>query len=165
MLWCRCLAFVSVVFSFSLRWQSRWSRLTDAYSFTVVKTSGASTPKSASLPGKPRNAAAGSSKPKTQPGTPRSGKTSAKPGGSGSVTPTTTAGPSRLQQDLAALHLEAEANDEDGERERERYKEKPGLNMKQEELIAKVKRDEEETGKQSISLIVVGERHSHSTVS
>jgi hypothetical protein len=41
------------------------------------------------------------------------------------------------------------------EREKERYKEKVGLSMKQEELIAKVKQDEE-SGKLNISLIVVG---------
>ena len=60
------------------------------------------------------------------------------------------------QQDLAGLHLEEEADEAEQERERERFREKPAMSMKQEELIAKVKKDEEESGKQSFSLIVVG---------
>ncbi|ORX33788.1 hypothetical protein BD324DRAFT_643762 [Kockovaella imperatae] len=121
----------------------------------AAKSSGLSTPKSASLPGKPREQQ-GVLKAKTQPGTPRSGKASAKPGNSGAATPVATAGPSGLQHDLAALHLEQQGTEEDAEREKERYKERPALNMKQEELIAKVIKDEEETGKKNLSLVVVG---------
>jgi len=62
-----------------------------------------------------------------------------------------------MQQDLEGLHLNDEVDDVEREREKERYKERPGLNMKQEELVAKVKKDEEESGKKGISLIVVGE--------
>jgi elongation factor 1 alpha-like protein len=63
---------------------------------------------------------------------------------------------STAQQDLAGLHLEEEGDEAEREREREKYREKPGLNMRQEELVAKVKKDEESSGKRNISLIVVG---------
>ncbi|KAK8869588.1 hypothetical protein IAR55_000155 [Kwoniella newhampshirensis] len=127
---------------------------------TAAKAKASATPKSTSLPGKPRApAAAGSSKLKIQPKTqPNSPSTSSKAGSSGTNTPK-IAGKSGLttaQNDLAGLHLDDEIDEAEKERERERYKEKPGLNMKQEELIAKVKKDEEESGKQNISLIVVG---------
>jgi elongation factor 1 alpha-like protein len=55
--------------------------------------------------------------------------------------------------DLAGLHLTAEAD----EREREKFKERAVNRVKVEELVAKVKKDEEESGKKGISLIVVGE--------
>jgi elongation factor 1 alpha-like protein len=63
------------------------------------------------------------------------------------------------QRDLAGLHLDdsGEIDEDEKEREKERYKERVGLSMKQEELVAKVKKDEEESGKSNISLIVVGE--------
>nr|XP_031861143.1 uncharacterized protein CI109_003504 [Kwoniella shandongensis]KAA5528215.1 hypothetical protein CI109_003504 [Kwoniella shandongensis] len=125
-----------------------------------AKAKAVSQPKSASLPGKPRTPITPSSsklknQPKTQPNSP---STSSKGGSSGTNTPK-IAGKSGLttaQNDLAGLHLDDEVDEAEKERERERYKEKPGLNMKQEELIAKVKKDEEESGKQNISLIVVG---------
>jgi elongation factor 1 alpha-like protein len=66
---------------------------------------------------------------------------------------------SGAQQDMAGLHLEDEADEIEKERERERFREKPVSSMKQEELIAKVKRDEAESGQQNISLIVVGAWH------
>jgi elongation factor 1 alpha-like protein len=56
--------------------------------------------------------------------------------------------------DIAGLHLGDQAEDE---AEREKYKEQPGLSMKQEELLAKVRKDEEESARKNISLIVVGE--------
>ncbi len=121
---------------------------------TVAKASGPSPPKSASLPGKLRTTPASSSKTQsqTQPSTPKSSsKGASKAGSSGAATPLNVA-----QQDLAGLHLDDETDEAERERERERFKENPGLSMKQEELIAKVKKDEAESGKQSISLIVVG---------
>lgn len=59
--------------------------------------------------------------------------------------------------DLAGLHLTEEVDEAELAREREKFREKPAPSMKQEELIAKVKQDEETTGKKDISLIVVGE--------
>lgn len=41
--------------------------------------------------------------------------------------------------------------------EKEKYKERAVLSMKYEELVAKVRKEEETSGKKSISLIVVGE--------
>ena len=123
---------------------------------TVAKIAGPSTPKSASLPGKPRTTPGSGSKTqaRTQPNTPKSNsKAPSKAGSSGTATPNL----SGAQQDLAGLHLEDEVDEAEKEREVERYKERPGLSMKQEELIAKVKIDEEDSGKQNISLIVVGE--------
>ena len=61
------------------------------------------------------------------------------------------------QQDMAGLHLASEADEVEKDRDKERYREKPALSMKEEELIAKVRKDEEESGKQNISLIVVGQ--------
>ena len=77
----------------------------------------------------------------------------------GTNTPTSNAvaGPSGLQSDMEALHLNMQ-DDGASEGDLERFKEKPGLNMKQEELIEKVKQEEEASGRQGISLIVVGER-------
>ncbi|GFZ45813.1 Elongation factor 1 alpha-like protein [Saitozyma sp. JCM 24511] len=126
----------------------------------AAKTSGGSTPKSASLPGKPRvqTAAAGTSKSTvSQPSTPakkQSVKVSAS--SSGGSTPKVAPSLTGAQADLAGLHLDEEVDEAEREKERERYREKPGLNMRQEELVAKVKKDEEESGKKSISLIVVG---------
>jgi len=59
--------------------------------------------------------------------------------------------------DLAGLHLESDVDEAEKQRERDRFAEKPGRSMKQEELITKLKAEEEASGKQSISLIVVGE--------
>jgi hypothetical protein len=56
--------------------------------------------------------------------------------------------------DISGLHLGDHAEDE---AEREKYKEQPGLSMKQEELLAKVRKEEEESDRKNISLIVVGE--------
>ena len=56
-------------------------------------------------------------------------------------------------RDLAGLHLDDQAEDA---AESEKYKEKPVLSMKQEELIAKVRKEEEESDRKNISLIVVG---------
>lgn len=55
--------------------------------------------------------------------------------------------------DIAGLHLGDQAEDE---AEKEKYKEQPGLSMKQEELLAKVRKEEEESERKNISLIVVG---------
>ena len=58
-----------------------------------------------------------------------------------------------VTSDIAGLHLGDQAEDE---AEKEKFKEQPGLSMKQEELLAKVRKDEEESDKKNISLIVVG---------
>ena len=58
-----------------------------------------------------------------------------------------------VTSDIAGLHLGDQAEDE---AEKEKFKEQPGLSMKQEELLAKVSKDEEESDKKNISLIVVG---------
>lgn len=50
------------------------------------------------------------------------------------------------------------------EREKEKYKERVGLNMKQEELVKKVRKEEEESGKKGVSLIVVGEWDSRTSL-
>jgi hypothetical protein len=134
----------------------------------LVKPPGitSATQKSVSLPGKPRtqatqiqNQGGGSKIGKSQPNTP-------KKGGGGVVAQSKTADNSPsgssvtgAQRDLAGLHLDdsGEIDEDEKEREKERYKERVGLSMKQEELVAKVKKDEEESGKSNISLIVVGE--------
>jgi elongation factor 1 alpha-like protein len=125
----------------------------------VAKTNAPTTAKSASLPGKPRTQAGSSSmkivQPKTQPNTPK--KKTALSQASSSGGPTPQLAPSGLQTDLAGLHLTEEVDESEREREQEKYKERVGLNMKQEELVSKVKRDEEESGKKGVSLIVVGE--------
>lgn len=54
--------------------------------------------------------------------------------------------------ELSSLHLADEMDETDAEK----FKERPGLSMKQEELVAKVKADEAASGKKAISLIVVG---------
>lgn len=126
----------------------------------VVAKVAAPAQKSVSLPGKPRaQPAAGSSTPRTQPNTPKkaSSKTQSVAGSSGANTPAS----SGLPSELAGLHLTQEVDEVDADREREKYKEKPGLNMKQEELVAKVRKDEEESGKKGVSLIVVGESSTH----
>lgn len=89
---------------------------------------------------------------KTQPNTPNKAKSKVS---SGSGTP--KAGPSvtAAQQDLAGLHL-TETGDGNIDDDGEKYKERLGLSMKQEELVAKVRKEEAESGKQNISLIVVG---------
>lgn len=58
---------------------------------------------------------------------------------------------------MAALGLEDSIDEEHLRREAEKYREKPAPTLKQEELIAKVKEEEEKTGKKNISLVVVGE--------
>lgn len=64
-----------------------------------------------------------------------------------------TGGVGSTTHDLAGLHLDDQAEDD---AEREKYKEQPVLSMKQEELIAKVRKEEEESERKNISLIVVG---------
>lgn len=130
-----------------------------ALTLAVAKTAAPPTAKSASLPGKPRTQAASSSarivQPKTQPNTPKKKGASSQASSSGAPTP--QLGPSGLQTDLAGLHLAEEVDEAERAREQEKYKERVGLNMKQEELVNKVKKDEEESGKKGVSLIVVGE--------
>ncbi|WVF71966.1 hypothetical protein IAT40_006776 [Kwoniella sp. CBS 6097] len=120
----------------------------------------AATQKSASLPGKPRTQANAQTpvksklQPKTQPNSPT---TSSKPSSSGANTPKTSKSPlTGAQQDLAGLHLSEEVDEAEREREREKYKERAATNMKAEELVAKVRKEEADSGKQNISLIVVG---------
>ncbi|EIW70184.1 hypothetical protein TREMEDRAFT_71549 [Tremella mesenterica DSM 1558] len=116
-----------------------------------------STPKSVSQPGKPRSQPGSLIKSATQPGTPRS-VPKPKASSSGNRTPTTP-GPSGLstaRQDLEGLHLGENADQADLDREREKFKEKTVVSVKREDLIAKVKREEAESGKQNMSLIVVG---------
>ncbi|WVR05364.1 hypothetical protein IAU60_002378 [Kwoniella sp. DSM 27419] len=117
--------------------------------------------KSASLPGKPRTQTTTAPKSKLQPKTqPNSPTNSSKAGSSGANTPAAalkTKSPlTTAQNDLAGLHLTEEVDEAEREKERKKYEEKAGLNMKQEELIAQVKKQEEESGKSNISLIVVG---------
>ncbi|WWC69235.1 uncharacterized protein I206_103172 [Kwoniella pini CBS 10737] len=121
--------------------------------------------KSASLPGKPRQTTGTTPKSKLQPKTqPNSPVTSTSRGGSsGTTTPTNNGKGSGskspltgLQSDIAGLHLEQELDEVELQREKDKYKEKVALSMKTEELIAKVRKDEEESGKKNISLIVVG---------
>jgi elongation factor 1 alpha-like protein len=108
--------------------------------------------KSASLPGKPRTTPAPQSiTPRTQPNSPQTKGQSSK--SSVGNTPLSTATVSSTTNDIAGLHLGDQAEDE---AEKEKYKEQPGLSMKQEELLAKVRKDEEESDKKNISLIVVG---------
>lgn len=136
----------------------------DALTLVVAKASAAAT-KSASLPGKPRvPAASQSSTPRTQPNSPASkGKSDQS---SASTTPAqkaagTSAGAvSSTSHDLAGLHLDDQAEDE---AEKAKYLERPGLSMKQEELIAKVRKEEEESDRKNISLIVVGKSTGHRT--
>ncbi|OCF45383.1 elongation factor 1 alpha-like protein [Kwoniella heveanensis CBS 569] len=138
---------------------SLWLRCTCRHFIPSAKAK-AATQKSASLPGKPRTQANAHSTPKSklQPKTqPNSPTTSSKPGSSGTNTAKTSKSPlTTAQQDLAGLHLGEEADEAEREREREKYKERAALNMKTEELVAKVRKEEEESGKQNISLIVVG---------
>ena len=133
------------------------------------------TPKSVSQPGKPRlvsNASTPAGIPSTrkqavsQPGTPRnasaanSANTSARASGAASgrtslaSTPRLAGAPEidGAAGDLAGLHLTPEAD----EREKEKFKERAVNRVKVEELVKKVKKDEEESGKKGISLIVVG---------
>ncbi|WVQ69848.1 uncharacterized protein L199_008069 [Kwoniella botswanensis] len=130
--------------------------------FSAAKAAKAAsiTQKSASLPGKPRTQTGTTPKsklqPKTQPNSPVN--STSKAGSSGSNTPTNKGSGSKspltvAQQDLAGLHLDQEV---DLEAEKEKYKERAALSMKTEELIAKVRKEEEESGKKNISLIVVG---------
>ncbi|WRT67351.1 uncharacterized protein IL334_004322 [Kwoniella shivajii] len=126
----------------------------------TTKAKAAVSQKSASLPGKPRTPIATTPKSKLQPRTqPNSPNTSSKAGSSGTNTPHKAGTKSPLtvaQQDLAGLHLDQDVDDAEREREKEKYKEKAAISMKTEELIAKVRKEEEESGKKNISLIVVG---------
>lgn len=61
------------------------------------------------------------------------------------------------QQDMAALHLGSDVDEEELARERAKYEEKFVPTMKHEEIIAKVVKQEAESGKKNISLVVVGE--------
>lgn len=62
-----------------------------------------------------------------------------------------------LDGDLAGLHLKEEMDEAEREREKEKYKERAVNMMKVEELVMKVKKEEESSGRKNISLIVVGE--------
>nr|XP_019002186.1 elongation factor 1 alpha-like protein [Kwoniella mangroviensis CBS 8507]OCF65647.1 elongation factor 1 alpha-like protein [Kwoniella mangroviensis CBS 8507] len=131
------------------------------YTFGLRSAKAASvSQKSASLPGKPRTQTGTTPKsklqPKTQPNSPVN--STSKAGSSGTSTPTNKGSGSKspltvAQQDLAGLHLDQEV---DLEVEKEKYKESAALSMKTEELIAKVRKEEEESGKKNISMIVVG---------
>ncbi|CAK9784499.1 unnamed protein product [Cutaneotrichosporon oleaginosum] len=57
---------------------------------------------------------------------------------------------------MAGLGLEDSVDEEYLRREAEKYREKPVPTLKQEELIAKVREEEDKTGKKNISLVVVG---------
>jgi elongation factor 1 alpha-like protein len=59
--------------------------------------------------------------------------------------------------DLAGLHLNEEVDEEELARERAKFQETFVPSMKQEEIIAKVRKQEEESGKKNISLVVIGE--------
>ncbi|WVQ78520.1 hypothetical protein IAT38_000606 [Cryptococcus sp. DSM 104549] len=128
----------------------------------TAKAKALQTAKSASLPGKPRTPAVPAKsklQPQSQPNSPSTSSKTTSTSASGSNTPKPSADRSGLtvaQQDLAGLHLDDEVDEAEREREKEKYKEREALSMKQEELIAKVKKDEEESGKRNISLIVVG---------
>lgn len=93
-----------------------------------------------------------------------SSKASSKPGSVAS-TPRKGAGTplSLAAQDMASLGLGDSVDEEYLRAEAEKYREKPVPTLKQEELIAKVKGDEEKTGKKNISLVVVGELHASGT--
>ncbi|TYJ58119.1 hypothetical protein B9479_001215 [Cryptococcus floricola] len=117
--------------------------------------------KSVSLPGKPRTQPpathAKSKLAASQPNSPTvsSSKGSSKPGSTGG-TPRVGAGKNGLVNDMEALGLSEEMTEAEKEREREKYKEKAVISLKQEELIAKAKEAEEQSGKKNVSLIVVG---------
>ncbi|ODN83415.1 hypothetical protein L202_01557 [Cryptococcus amylolentus CBS 6039] len=117
--------------------------------------------KSVSLPGKPRTQLpathAKSKLAASQPNSPTvsSSKGSSKPGSTGG-TPRVGAGKNGLVNDMEALGLSEEMTEAEKEREREKYKEKAVISLKQEELIAKAKEAEEQSGKKNVSLIVVG---------
>ncbi|BEI97237.1 hypothetical protein CcaverHIS631_0208260 [Cutaneotrichosporon cavernicola] len=86
-----------------------------------------------------------------------SSKASSKPGSNVSTPRRGTGTPLSLAaSDLAELGLEDSVDEEFLRREAEKYREVPVPTLKQEELVAKVKEDEEKTGKKNISLVVVG---------
>nr|ODN87841.1 elongation factor 1 alpha-like protein [Cryptococcus depauperatus CBS 7841] len=126
----------------------------------VTKEKAEALAKSASLPGKPRTAPPTHSKSKlttSQPNSPSTSKQTSKSGSySNTPKPGVPSGKSALVTDLEGLHLNEQADEAEIEREKEKSKEKTGLNLKQEELIAKAKEEEEKSGKQIVSLIVVG---------
>lgn len=124
----------------------------------MISVAKASTPPSraASQPGSSRNTTAAASRSVSLAGTSRSTKAQA----SGKTGPSAPPTPSKLSNqisgaasDLSALHM---TDDAENEGDSEKFKERPGLSMKQEELVAKVKAEEEASGKKNISLIVVG---------
>lgn len=131
----------------------------DSISFSAAKAKAAQTAKSASLPGKPRMQQVANQKSKLAVSQPNSPSTSASKStsksGSASSTPRTL-GKSNLSTDLEGLHLNEEMDEAEREREKEKFKERQVLSMKQEELIAKAKEEEEKSGKKNVSLIVVG---------
>ncbi|KAL1411034.1 hypothetical protein Q8F55_001981 [Vanrija albida] len=90
------------------------------------------------------------SKPGSKPAS-KTGSASSTPRKGGASTPISVA-----QQDLQGLHLSEQVDEAELQREREKFRERPVPSMKQEELIAKVRADEEASGKKNISLIVVG---------
>ncbi|WVO14086.1 hypothetical protein L204_101714 [Cryptococcus depauperatus] len=126
----------------------------------VAKEKAEALAKSASLPGKPRTAPPTHSKSKlttSQPNSPSTSKQTSKSGSySNTPKPGVPSGKSALVTDLEGLHLNEQVDEAEIEREKEKFKEKTGLNLKQEELIAKAKEEEEKSGKQIVSLIVVG---------
>ncbi|KAE8540977.1 hypothetical protein D1P53_002330 [Cryptococcus gattii VGV] len=125
----------------------------------LAKAKAAQTAKSASLPGKPRVQHVANQKSKlavSQPNSPSTSDSKAtSKSGSTSSTPRIV-GKSNLSTDLEGLHLNEELDEAEREREREKFKERQVLSMKQEELIAKAKEEEEKSGKKNVSLIVVG---------
>ncbi|KJE05250.1 elongation factor 1 alpha-like protein [Cryptococcus gattii NT-10] len=129
------------------------------YFISLAKAKAAQTAKSASLPGKPRVQQVANQKSKfavSQPNSPSTSDSKAtSKSGSTSSTPRIV-GKSNLSTDLEGLHLNEELDEAEREREREKFKERQVLSMKQEELIAKAKEEEEKSGKKNVSLIVVG---------
>ncbi|OWZ79975.1 elongation factor 1 alpha-like protein [Cryptococcus neoformans Bt85] len=125
----------------------------------TAKAKAAQTAKSASLPGKPRVQQVTNQKSKlavSQPNSPSaSASKSTSKSGSASSTPRIV-GKSNMSTDLEGLHLNEEMDEAEREREKEKFKERQVLSMKQEELIAKAKEEEEKSGKKNVSLIVVG---------
>ncbi|UOH81277.1 hypothetical protein LQV05_003945 [Cryptococcus neoformans] len=126
---------------------------------TGIKPKAAQTAKSASLPGKPRVQQVTNQKSKlavSQPNSPSaSASKSTSKSGSASSTPRIV-GKSNMSTDLEGLHLNEEMDEAERKREKEKFKERQVLSMKQEELIAKAKEEEEKSGKKNVSLIVVG---------
>lgn len=134
-------------------------RYADPIFLSAAKAKAAQTAKSASLPGKPRVQQVTNQKSKlavSQPNSPSaSASKSTSKSGSASSTPRIV-GKSNMSTDLEGLHLNEEMDEAERKREKEKFKERQVLSMKQEELIAKAKEEEEKSGKKNVSLIVVG---------